>query len=46
MSGRRLRELPDLDERYRLEAGTVYLTGLQALVKLLLLQRQRDRKPG
>ncbi|MCY3731843.1 MAG: indolepyruvate ferredoxin oxidoreductase family protein, partial [Rhodospirillaceae bacterium] len=46
MSGRRLRELPDLDERYRLEAGTVYLTGLQALVKLLLLQRQRDREAG
>ena len=46
MSGRKLRELPDLDERYRLEAGTVYLTGLQALVKLLLLQSQRDREAG
>jgi indolepyruvate ferredoxin oxidoreductase len=41
-----LREVQDVDERYRLETGTIYLTGLQALVRLLLLQAQRDRDAG
>ena len=41
-----LREVQDVDERYRLETGTIYLTGLQALVRLLLLQAQRDREAG
>src|SRR5438132_97934 len=31
-----------LDDKYELESGRVYLTGVQALVRLLLLQRQRD----
>ena len=43
---RNLREVQDVDERYRLETGTIYLTGLQALVRLLLLQAQRDRDAG
>ena len=41
-----LREVQDVDERYRLETGTIYLTGSQALVRLLLLQAQRDREAG
>jgi indolepyruvate ferredoxin oxidoreductase len=31
-----------LDDKYELESGRVYLTGVQALVRLLILQRQRD----
>src|SRR5437667_5767122 len=31
-----------LDDKYELESGRVYLTGVQALVRLLMLQRQRD----
>jgi indolepyruvate ferredoxin oxidoreductase len=40
-----LREVA-LDDKYALEAGRVYLTGVQALVRLLILQRQRDRLAG
>ena len=36
----------ELDDRYRLEEGRVYLTGVQALVRLPLLQRQRDTAAG
>ena len=32
-----------LDDKYALESGRVYLTGVQALVRLLMLQRQRDK---
>src|SRR6266567_4544662 len=35
-----------LDDKYELESGCVYLTGVQALVRLLMLQRQRDRLAG
>jgi indolepyruvate ferredoxin oxidoreductase len=35
-----------LDDKYELETGRVYLTGVQALVRLLILQRQRDRAAG
>ncbi len=35
-----------LDDKYELESGRVYLTGVQALVRLLMLQRQRDRLAG
>ncbi len=35
-----------LDDKYELEAGRVYLTGVQALVRLLILQRQRDQAAG
>jgi indolepyruvate ferredoxin oxidoreductase len=33
----------DLEDKYRLDAGRIYLSGIQALVRLPLLQRQRDR---
>jgi len=35
-----------LDDKYDLERGRIYLTGTQALVRLLLLQRRRDRAAG
>jgi len=40
-----LREVA-LDDKYALESGRVYLTGVQALVRLLMLQRQRDSLAG
>ena len=33
----------DLDDKYRLDAGRIYLSGIQALVRLPMLQRERDR---
>lgn len=36
----------DLDDKYRLDANRIYLSGTQALVRLPLLQRQRDRAQG
>jgi indolepyruvate ferredoxin oxidoreductase len=35
-----------LDDRYLREKGLVYLTGVQALVRLLLEQNRRDRRAG
>src|SRR5665647_1656228 len=35
-----------LDDKYVLERGRVYLTGTQALVRLPIAQRQRDRAAG
>jgi indolepyruvate ferredoxin oxidoreductase len=35
-----------LDDKYELESGRVYATGVQALVRLLMLQRQRDALAG
>ena len=35
-----------LDDKYALEKGRIYLTGTQALVRLPLLQRQRDVAAG
>ena len=35
-----------LDDRYALERGRVLMTGIQALVRLPMLQRQRDRTAG
>jgi len=35
-----------LEHRYTLGSGRVYLTGVQALVRLPLLQRQRDAAAG
>ncbi len=35
-----------LDDKYELERGRVYLTGVQALVRLPMLQRQRDQAAG
>ncbi len=41
-----LRQIARLDEWYRFEAGTVFITGLQALVRLLLVQARSDRLAG
>ena len=35
-----------LDDKYALEKGRVYLTGTQALVRLPMMQRQRDVAAG
>jgi len=35
-----------LDDKYRLEAKRIYLSGTQALVRLPMLQRERDRQQG
>ena len=35
-----------LDDKYVLEKGRIYLTGTQALVRLPLMQRQRDVAAG
>src|SRR6185369_11271140 len=35
-----------LDDKYALDSGRVFLTGTQALVRLLILQRQRDALAG
>ena len=35
-----------LEDKYTLESGRVYLTGLQALVRLPIMQRQRDLAAG
>jgi indolepyruvate ferredoxin oxidoreductase len=35
-----------LDDKYALEEGRVYLTGIQALVRLPMMQRQRDVAAG
>ncbi len=42
----KLRQIDRLDQRYRAGADTSYLTGLQALVKLLLLQSESDARSG
>jgi len=36
----------NLDDKYRLESGAVYLTGIQALVRLPVEQMRRDRRSG
>src|SRR3982750_1187518 len=35
-----------LDDKYTIDKGRVYLTGTQALVRLPMVQRQRDRAAG
>lgn len=35
-----------LDDKYRLDEGRIYLTGIQALVRLPLEQKRRDRRAG
>ncbi|MGF7131523.1 indolepyruvate ferredoxin oxidoreductase [Paraburkholderia sp. EB58] len=35
-----------LDDKYTLEKGRVYMSGTQALVRLALLQKERDRRAG
>ena len=41
-----LRQISALDECYRFDSDTLFLTGLQALVRVLLLQHRRDLKAG
>src|SRR5579864_1325337 len=35
-----------LDDKYTQEQGRIYLSGIQALVRLPILQRQRDKEAG
>ena len=35
-----------LDDKYALDATRAYMTGIEALVRLLVLQYQRDRQRG
>jgi indolepyruvate ferredoxin oxidoreductase len=35
-----------LDDKYTLESGRVFLTGMQALIRLMMLQRERDARAG
>src|SRR5690349_3750432 len=35
-----------LDDKYTLERGRVFMTGTQALIRLMMLQRERDLKAG
>src|SRR5437763_13702916 len=35
-----------LDDKYTLERGRVFLTGTQALIRLMMLQRERDASAG
>src|SRR6266404_3649958 len=35
-----------LDDKYTLERGRVFLTGTQALIRLMMLQRERDLRSG
>src|SRR5690242_2563571 len=35
-----------LDDKYTLERGRVFLTGTQALIRLVMLQRERDARAG
>ena len=35
-----------LDDKYELDTGRIYLTGIQALVRLPLIQRRRDVAAG
>ncbi len=35
-----------LDDKYTLERGRVFLTGIQALIRLVMLQRERDLRAG
>src|SRR5256714_12826374 len=35
-----------LDDKYTLERGRVFLTGTQALIRLMMLQRKRDSRAG
>ncbi|KWK42837.1 indolepyruvate ferredoxin oxidoreductase [Burkholderia stagnalis] len=35
-----------LDDKYRVQSGRIYLSGVQALVRLMLVQRWRDQTAG
>ncbi|MCP4008769.1 MAG: hypothetical protein GY726_04545, partial [Proteobacteria bacterium] len=36
----------DLNDKYTLTEGEIYLTGIQALARLALIQKQRDLEAG
>ena len=39
-------ETVTLDDKYALDQGRAFMSGVQALVKLPMLQRQRDARAG
>ncbi|MBS1188153.1 MAG: Indolepyruvate ferredoxin oxidoreductase, alpha and beta subunit, partial [Burkholderiaceae bacterium] len=41
-----LLETISIDDKYSMERGRVFMTGTQALIRLPMLQRQRDRQGG
>ena len=43
---RRALDTVTLDDKYSLDAGRAFMSGVQALVKLPMLQRQRDALQG
>ena len=43
---RKALEAASLDDKYSLDFGTAFMSGVQALVKLPMLQRQRDARQG
>ncbi len=45
-SVRKALESVTLDDKYRLEQGRAFMSGVQALVRLPMLQRQRDTRAG
>ena len=45
-SVRKALETVTLDDKYRLEQGRAFMSGVQALVRLPMLQRQRDARAG
>ena len=38
--------LISLDDKYNIDCGRIYLTGTQALVRLAMMQRERDELAG
>ncbi|MCD2172493.1 indolepyruvate ferredoxin oxidoreductase family protein [Rhizobium sp. C4] len=45
-ASRKINEAVTLDDRYALESGTILVSGTQALVRLPMIQRQRDLAAG
>ena len=43
---RKALESVTLDDKYALEQGRAFMSGVQALVRLPMLQRVRDAMPG
>ncbi len=43
---RKALESASLDDKYKLDAGRAFMSGVQALVRLPMLQRQRDAVAG
>ncbi|MDQ5888296.1 MAG: indolepyruvate ferredoxin oxidoreductase, partial [Pseudomonadota bacterium] len=41
-----MKQTLSLDDKYRLDHGQVFITGIQALVRLPMLQAQRDALAG